>query len=400
MSELLSWIFFMMTFGFICYWIISYWFLKFGLYLNVGAGGIEFFRLWLKPLFIINFSWFVVIEIVFSLVYWTTFTLLKILPFTTPAILFVNGFHSDDPGLISWIFYSLFIYGIVMTPYFFLQYKLSFHFKRIIFTKLASSINARNVQFHGQEAKLNLDQNAFTQLAAKNEKPKQWVKDYFTDYESKRGNEDKRFSVNIFATDHMSWEINDVKAEFFEAVIKFDGKIKHVDGDGDVSYISEYEEELFDGIVILVENIFRESWKPTVFETEHIFIGNERKNRAIHKQSIFYRLYNSMVFKGRVKKVGVSYENSRIEQFIEPEKIKIQTESLFQFILCDQNNLFLFLKTELDGTAFDLNMNIPVKKSMELFKQDLDLVESAMGEISEIIQYIEINNLKYGKEVA
>ena len=45
-------------------------------------------------------------------------------------------------------------------------------------------------------------------------------------------------------------------------------------------------------------------------------------------------------------------------------------------------------------------MNIPTKKSMELFKQDLDLVESAMGEISIILNYIEDNNMKYGKEVA
>ena len=164
MSEVLSWVIFIMTFGFIFYWIISYIFLKVGFYFNVGAGGIEFFRLWLKPLFVINFSWFVVIEIVFSLVYWTTFALLKILPFVTPAILFVNGFHSDDPGLFSWLFYSLIIFCIVMTPYFFLQYKLSFHFKKTIFTKLASSINARSVQFHGQASKLNLDQNLWFQL--------------------------------------------------------------------------------------------------------------------------------------------------------------------------------------------------------------------------------------------
>ena len=400
MSEVLSWVIFLMTFGFIFYWLISYIFLKVGFYFNVGAGGIEFFRLWLKPLFVINFSWFVVIEIVFSLVYWTTFALLKILPFVTPAILFVNGFHSDDPGLFSWFFYSLIIYFIVMTPYFFLQYKLSFHFKKTIFNKLASSINTRSVQFHGQVSKLNLDQNLFTQLAARNVKAKQWVKDSIKDYESKPGNEDKRFSINNIATDHMSWEINNVKAEFFESVIEFDGEIKHVDKDGDVSYKSEFKEELFDGIVILVENIFREPWKPTVFETERIFIGKEKKNRTIHKQNFLIKLYDDIVFKSFATKAGVSYNNSLVEQFIEPDKLKIQTESLIQFILCDQNNLYLFLKTELEGTAFDLNMNIPTKKSMELFKQDLDLVQSAMGEISIILNYIEDNNMKYGKEVA
>ena len=117
-------------------------------------------------------------------------------------------------------------------------------------------------------------------------------------------------------------------------------------------------------------------------------------------QNFLIKIYDDIVFKSIATKAGVSYNNSLTEQFIEPYKLKIQTESLFQFILCDQNNLYLFLKTELEGTAFDLNMNIPTKKSMELFKQDLDLVQSAMGEISIILNYIEDNNMKYGKKMA
>ena len=397
MSEVLSWVTFTMTFGFIGYWVISYIFLKIGFYLNFGSRGIEFFRLWLKPLFILNFSWFIVIEIIFSLVYWTTFVLLKILPFVTPAILFVNGLHSNDPGLFHWLFYSLIIFWVVMTPYFLLQYKLSFHFKKTIFTKLASFKNAKKIHFYGQVAELNLDKILFTQLAYRNEEIKQRVKDSIKDYESKPGKEDKRFSINYTATDHMSWEINNTKAEFFEVLIEFDGEIKYEDKDGDFSYTSDLKEELFDGVVILVENIFRESWKPTVFETERVFVAKEKKNRTIHKQNFLIELYNNIVFKSIATEALVSYDNSAIEQFTAPEKIEIITESLFQFILCDQNNLFLFLKTELEGTAFDLNMDIPVKESMELFKQDLALVESAMGEISQIIQLIEKNKINYGE---
>jgi hypothetical protein len=130
MSELLSWIIFIMTFGFICYWLISYIFLKIGFYFRVGTGGIEFLRLWLKPLFIFNFSWFVVIEIVFSMVYWTTFVLLKILPIVTPAVLIVNRSHSNDPGFFPWLVYSLIIFCVVMIPYFILQVQLSFYLDR------------------------------------------------------------------------------------------------------------------------------------------------------------------------------------------------------------------------------------------------------------------------------
>jgi hypothetical protein len=400
MSELLSWIIFTMTFGFICYWLISYIFLKIGFYFKMGTDGIEFLRLWLKPLFIFNFLWFAVIEIVFSLVYWTTFVLLKILPFVTPAVLFVNRSHSNDPNLFSWLIYSLIIFCVVMIPYFILQFKLSFYFKKTIFVELAKSINAKNIVFHGQSSRLNIDPSLFSQLAAKDEKSLNWVKSSFEDHQSKHGNEDKRFSITNTATDHMSWELNNIKADFFEAVIEFDGEIKRINHKGKVRYISEYEKVLFDGIVIVAENVFRESWKPTVFETENQFMDKGKKNRTIHKENFFIKLYNEFVFKTLAKEEAVSYQNSSIDQYFEPEKLKIQTESLFQYILCDQNNLYLLLKTELDGSCFDLNMNISVKASMELFKQDLLLVEFAMNEISLILKYIEDNNIKYGKEAA
>jgi hypothetical protein len=198
----------------------------------------------------------------------------------------------------------------------------------------------------------------------------------------------------------MSWELKNVKADFFEAVIEFDGQLKQVDNKGRASYTTNLQNKLFDGIVIKVENIFNGPGKPTLFETERVFNGKEKKNRTIHKQNFLIEIYRDIVFKSLATKTTVSYDNSLIDEYFEPYKLKIETESLFQYILCDQNNLYLFLKTELEGSAFDLNMNISVKKSIEFFKQDLKLVESAMDEISKIIQFIEENNIKYGKEVA
>ena len=399
MAEIISWITEIMTIGFIFYWTASYIFLKIGFYFNIGAIGIEFLRLWLKPLFIINFLWFVVIEIVFSLVYWTTFVLLKTLYFVTPAISFVNESHSDDPGFITWLIYSIIIYLIAMTPYFILQFKLSFNFKKKIFTKLAKSINAKNIVFHGQTSKLAIDQNLFTQLAAKDEKLKNWVKSSIEEYQSNPGNENKRYSISNTATDHMSWELNNVKVDFFEAAIEFDGQIKTVDDKGKIFYNIEYTKELFDGVVIIVENVFGESWKPKLFETERQYNDKGKKNRKIHEDGFWITLYNDIVFKLLATKETVSYNNSSIDQYLEPEKLKIQTESQFQYIFCNENNLYLLLKTELDGNAFELNMNIPVRKSMELFKQDLLLVELAMSEISIILKSIEDHNVKYGKDI-
>jgi hypothetical protein len=400
MSEILSWMVFVMTIGFISYWLISYFFLKIGFYFNVGTGAIEFFRLWLKPLFMLNFTWFLIIEIVFSLVYWTSFILLKILPFVSPAILFVNGLHSDNPGLFTWLFYSLVIYFVVMIPYFFLQYKLSFYFKSTIFSKIAKSIKAKNSKFHGQSAHLNLDQNLYTQLASNDEKIKKWIKNSIENHESNPGDEDKRFSIRNTATDQMSLEINNKSVKFFEAVIAFDGAEKYVDKDGKKRYRSTLEKELFDGIVIVAKDIFKEPWEPNLFEMERTFIEKGKKIRAIHEQSFLISLYNDIVFKSISSKTPVSYNDSKVEQYTNPEKLKIQTESLFQYIFCDKNDLYLLLKTELDGSSFDLNMNIPVKLSEELFKEDLSLVHSAINEIELIIKFIEENNIKYESQVA
>jgi hypothetical protein len=391
---------FVMTIGFISYWLISYFFLKIGFYFNVGTGAIEFFRLWLKPLFMLNFTWFLIIEIVFSLVYWTSFILLKILPFVSPAILFVNGLHSDNPGLFTWLFYSLVIYFVVMIPYFFLQYKLSFYFKSTIFSKIAKSIKAKNSKFHGQSAHLNLDQNLYTQLASNDEKIKKWIKNSIENHESNPGDEDKRFSIRNTATDQMSLEINNKSVKFFEAVIAFDGAEKYVDKDGKKRYRSTLEKELFDGIVIVAKDIFKEPWEPNLFEMERTFIEKGKKIRAIHEQSFLISLYNDIVFKSISSKTPVSYNDSKVEQYTNPEKLKIQTESLFQYIFCDKNDLYLLLKTELDGSSFDLNMNIPVKLSEELFKEDLSLVHSAINEIELIIKFIEENNIKYESQVA
>ena len=81
MEDLFSWLLVGMTGGFFLYWVTSYLFLKLGSALNVGVGTIEFFRIWLKPLFFINFLWFLIIEIIFSLIYLTLFLLKSVINF-------------------------------------------------------------------------------------------------------------------------------------------------------------------------------------------------------------------------------------------------------------------------------------------------------------------------------
>ena len=80
-----------------------------------------------------------------------------------------------------------------------------------------------------------------------------------------------------------------------------------------------------------------------------------------------------------------SYNNSQLTQYIVPEKLKINTNSVIPYIMCENRNIYLFLHTDLESTSFDLNMNLPVRESMELFKQDLTIVQTAISEIEPIL---------------
>jgi hypothetical protein len=298
---------------------------------------------------------------------------------------------SDDPAFFTWIIYSVVIYLVVMTPYFILQYKLSFYFKRNIFTKLAPSFNATLSKFRGQTGGSEINQLLYTQLAAKDESIKDWVTKSLEDHASSPGFENKRFSIQMTATDNMTWEINNIKAEFYEGVIDFKGEKKIITRDGKTKYETAIEKELFDGIVICLENILENSWATTVFEVQQPETEKKVKNREIHKQKFLIRLYNDFVLKVILSKSKAETKGSNLAEFVPPEIIQIATNSSIQYLICEKNNMYVLLHTNLENTAFDLNMNIPVKESMELFKQDLSMVHSAMNDIPQILQHLQKN---------
>jgi len=400
MAEFISWTLLIMSGLFIFYWIISFLFLNLGFFLKAGVRTIEFFRLWLKPLFLLNFFWFLVIEIIFSLVYWTSFLLLSFIPFLSPAILLINGFDTPNPGIFSWLVYSVLIYIVVMIPYFVLQYKLSFYFKRTVFAKLAVDFNAKDAKFHGQSGDISLNQLLYTQLATKDSVVSGWVTKALKDHSSSPGNEDQRFTIQMTATDQMSWRVNDINAEFFEGLIEFEGEEKYTDNDGKVSYKTKLTKELFDGIVICLENILETPWSPAIFEIEQTSTLSKSKNRKKHKESFFIELYKETAFKIIATKTATTHDNSKPEQYVMPEILKVKTDSSFQYMMCEGKDIYLLLKTNLNNTAFDLNMNIPVKESIALFKQDLTLVHSAISEIHLILKSLEEYNSKYSENAA
>ena len=394
MEQLFSWLLIGMTAGFVSYWIVSYLFLRLGSVLNVGVGVIEFFRIWLKPLFLVNFLWFLIIEIVFSLIYWTIFLLKSTIAFFIPIFKMMNNFHPKEGSFFWWLVISILIYIVVMTPYFFLQFKLSFHFKRTIFTKLATSFNAQKTKFHGQSSGLKINQNLFTQLAANDAPVNQWVKNSLEDFSTIPGSENRRFSIKMTSTDHMSWELKNKKSSFFEAVIQFTGESKYIDEDGKTSYKTSLEKELFDGIVIFIEDVLDNPWSPTIFEIEQNIFEKKSKIREIHKQGLLISLYNDIVFKTMATDSTATYRNSQLTQYAAPEKLDIKTDSIIQYIMCEHKSMYLFVHTDLENSSFDLNMNIRVKESMELFKQDLTLVHSAIGEIEPIVKMLNEKNIE------
>lgn len=395
MSEIISWILVVMAGIFAFFWITTYLLLQLGSFIKPSVKSIEFLRLWLKPLFLINFSWYLIVEIVFSLIYWTKFILLSVLSLFSPMFKFLNMISSSDkPAFFYWVLYSVVIYIIVMIPYFFLQHKLSYYFKRSIFTMLSGSYNAQNARFIGQSGGIAINEQLYTNLAAKDEKIKTWVTQSLEDYQTSAGNENRRFSITMASRDHMCWEKNNINANFFEAEIEFLGEKKHIDSKGKTDYEIDLNKKMFDGIVICIKDAFETSWSPTVFELDKNISNTKTKTRTIHKQKFLIKIFNDIVFKAIATKTNVEYKNSELKQYVVPEIIAINTDSLVQYIVCDESNLFILLRTDLESTSFDLNMNIPVKESIELFKQDLTMVDKVINEVDSIIKQLEEIHLK------
>jgi len=381
MMTFFSWLFATTFLVFIAYWLITFLLFSISFKAKVGMWAVEFYRLWLKPLFLINFFWFIIAEIAFSLVYWTSVVLLSIIPFVSPAILYLNRLHTDNPSFWSWVFYSVILFLIVMSPYLFLQHKLSYYFKNTLYLKLAKTFQATSARFLGQTGGFELNMHVFTQLAARQETVINWIHQSLQDIIHSPGREEKRFSVDITSTDHMSWEINTVKGEYFEAVISFTGQQKYIER-GKVNYKDVLHEELFDGIIILLEDALEQSWQPAIFELDQN-VNSRPKIRPIHKQGFFISIGN-LGLTGLGRKSAITHSNTTPEQYFIPEKIKIEGASNIQYVACNEKNLYLLVCTDLENTAFDLNMNIPVRESIELFKRDLSIVQAAMSEVGTI----------------
>jgi hypothetical protein len=192
----------------------------------------------------------------------------------------------------------------------------------------------------------------------------------------------------------MSWELKNKKSSFFEAVIQFTGESKYTDEDGKTCYKTSLEKELFDGIVIFMDDVLDNPWSPTIFEIEQNIFEKKSKIREIHKQGLLISLYNDIVFKTMATDSIATYRNSQLTQYAAPEKLDIKTESIIQYIMCEHKSMYLFVHTDLENSSFDLNMNIRVKESMELFKQDLTLVHSAIGEIEPIVKMLNEKNIE------
>jgi hypothetical protein len=192
----------------------------------------------------------------------------------------------------------------------------------------------------------------------------------------------------------MSWELKNKKSSFFEAVIQFTGESKYIDEDGKTSYKTSLEKELFDGIVIFIEDVLDNPWSPTIFEIEQNIFEKKSKIREIHKQGLLISLYNDIIFKTMATDSTATYRNSQLTQYAAPEKLDIKTDSIIQYIMCEHKSMYLFVHTDLENSSFDLNMNIRVKESMELFKQDLTLVHSAIGEIEPIVKMLNEKNIE------
>ena len=105
---------------FIAYWLGTVLMLSSAALTGAGLGFLEFMRLWIKPLFWMNFSYFAVAEVIFSAIYWFGFAFMSLTGFMRPMAWLVGIVEppsdSDDPVFV-WAVLSILLFMLIMAPY-------------------------------------------------------------------------------------------------------------------------------------------------------------------------------------------------------------------------------------------------------------------------------------------
>lgn len=358
------------TLVFVLYWIGTFAILMAGRFAALGLGFLEFMRIWIKPLFWMNFVYFAVVEAIFSAIYWLSYGLMNLTGFMRPMnALFraVQPSAGSNPAVETWVFISLIIFAVIMIPYIFIHTRVSHYFKRSLLALLAPEFGLDNARLVSQRPDRLLLSTFVRRLVATDAGEREWIHSCFDP------GIDRKFELSTTNSDHFHCQVGGKPVDFWESEVTLNRLSPVTDSDGKKRYESD-RRKVFDGIVLRLEGVMRSEWTPELFVVER---GQDRAagHREKHRQGFFIWIIEML---GRGGSEHGSEGNSTAADYPEPlaqgQGLALAEGGNIRFACAESGNLYLFVDTGLEGSTFDMNQNIGMRRNVDLFRQDLELV--------------------------
>jgi hypothetical protein len=384
MLDAIFYFFVLLTPVFAVYWVLSMAFLAFGKSRSAGSGFLEFMRLWLKPLFWMNFMYYLAIEAVFTAVYWFGYVLSKTTAFPVGLNLLGRIFaplynalfrmiptsSGGDTAVETWIFLSLVLFAIIMIPYMVVHFGVTGYFKKFVFKTITDHLRIPHARFVTQKPDTMLDSGLVNAVVSQDATAREWIRKTFEEQSPGYGGDPKKFSLSATNADHMQWQLDNLQFDFWESEIQIEKKTPRRDSEDKLSYNSDYH-TCFDGLVIRVNDFL-----PAGYETALYIVDSESRSadhRPAHEQGFLISLIEILGGKG----MGLHKDESSTSLQDFPDSLfslELENARNLRFVGTDGTSLLLFAESHLSGTMFDFNQNIPVSQSIELFSRDLEFV--------------------------
>ena len=395
----------------VCYWILSFALVTVGARIGGGKGFLEFLRLWLKPLFWMNFIYFLAFEALVSIVYWAGYALVSASSVRTPwpflnfvqkilssifAPLYDALFRaigtggSGGAGFAAWVFISLLLFVIIMIPYKIVHRRTTAFFKKLIFRDLCRSHGLPNGKFITQTPSNMLPSHLVRRIASSKDTAREWIISAFRENQLGFEGDPRKFHLGAHNADHMQWEIEGRVVDFWESNIYLLKRSPYRDEKEKLAYKRKYE-TCFDGVAIRINDVLPAGWSPDLYA---IGEGPATGHRAQHKQGILLTLIEAIL---RGSGSHGSEQDSGLDQYpVAITELDVGKEHSLRFVGVDQKSLYMFLETGLEGTMFNFNMNTKIARSEALFLEDLQLVLHHYQMIDRVLASLdEQQRLKY-----
>jgi hypothetical protein len=364
---------------FILYWIATILLIVFGRWSARNLKFLEIMRLWVKPLFWMNFLYFAVAEVAFSALYWIGAFAMKVTGFMAPMnALFraVKPATGADPMFYTWLFISVIIFLIIMTPYIFVHLRLTSFFKKVVLKMLAVEFRATNEKLVNHSPNILLPTFFVQSIVGLKDGAREWIESC--------SDGDNKFNVDTVNADHMHWEMSNYSMDFWEFQINFNLEIPGKDTDGKLSYTTDTK-ICFDGLTIRIEDVFSQHLPQGIFK----IVDGELKegHRKENDQGLFIGIIDASLTGGGMHSTD---EDSGLDNYPgSMSELSLGTRHNIRYIGVDGKSLFILIPTGLDSTMFNFNMHIPAKESVALFQEDLSVVKSGVDVISAIVSSVE-----------